>query len=158
MRPTLLIFTTIILTLTSCEGFIHMQGRVIDNSTKQAIENVKVLLILRGKDTLANNKLHHDTVEYNDRLAIRKKGIKDDYKMYDTKGFSKLGPSITDTTGYFSIGNILVGCVPKCPTCQLLFIKDGYESLSVKLNSIVHDSMTVSLKKVSDKSFNSTSH
>lgn len=72
--------------------------------------------------------------------------------MYDTKGFSKLGSSQTDTTGYFSVGNILVGCVPKCPTCQLLFVKDGYESLSVKLNSSIYDSMTVSLKKLSDNS------
>lgn len=140
------------MTLTSCEGYIHIQGRVMDNSTKQPVENVKVLLILKGKDTLINNKLHYDTVGYNERLAFRKQGVKDDYKMYDTKGFSKLGSSQTDTTGYFSVGNILVGCVPKCPTCQLLFVKHGYESLSVKLNSSIYDSMTVSLKKLSDNS------
>ena len=158
MKPTLLNFTVIILTLTSCEGFIHMQGRVMDISTKQPIKNVNVLLVLKGKDTLVNNKLNYDTIEYKDRLAFRKKGIKDDYKMYDTKGFSKLGPSETDTTGYFSVGNILVSCVPKCPACQLLFIKDGYEPLFLKLNSIVKDSMTISLKRISDSSFNSKSH
>jgi hypothetical protein len=124
-----------------------MQGRVIDNSTKKAIENVKVLLVLKGKDTLVSNKLQYDTIEYKDRLALRKKGVKDDYRMYDAQGFSKLVPSQTHTNGYFKVGTILVCCVPKCPTCQLLFIKDGYEPISVKLNSIVNDSMTVILKK-----------
>jgi hypothetical protein len=129
-----------------------MQGHVMDIITKKPIENVRVLLVLKGKDTLVNNKLHYDTIEHKDSIAFRKTGVKDDYKLNYTKGFSRYEPSRTDTTGYFSIGNILVGCVPKCPTCQLLFLKDGYEPVSVKLNSIVQDSMTIGLQKILDKS------
>lgn len=133
-----------------------MQGNIYDITTKQPIENVQVLLILKGKDTVRKNQLEYDTIPYKERIFLRKQGIKDDYKMYDPIGFSKLKPSQTNTVRHFNIGNILVGCVPKCPTCQLVFIKDGYKPLRIKINSIVKDSIIVTFEKLTDNPINTT--
>ena len=147
MNPRFII-SIILLGLTSCEGFIHMQGRVFDESTKRPLDQVQVLLILRGKDTILSNKLEYDTITYNERIALRKKGISDNYEMHDPVGFSKRIPSQTDSMGYFSVGNMLVGCVPRCPKCELVFTKTGYNPVRLKLNSIVADSLIVILKKL----------
>jgi hypothetical protein len=133
-----------------------MQGNIYDGATKQPIQDVQVLLVLKSKDTIRKNQLEYDSISYNERIALRRQGIKDDYKIHDAKGFSKLKPSQTDTAGHFNIGNILVGCVPKCPTCELIFIKDGYKSFTLKVNSIVQDSIIVSLEKLTDNSINTT--
>jgi hypothetical protein len=121
-----------------------MQGYVFDSETKQPIENSQVLLVLRGKDTLRNIQFEYDTVSYNKRMALRKAGVKDDYKDYNVGGLSKKPTvALTDTNGKFTVGSILIPCVPKCPTCQLMFIRDGYKQTVMKLSSIVNDSVIV---------------
>jgi hypothetical protein len=155
MRVTFLIYVVIILILTSCEGFIHMQGHVLDNHTKEPIENVQILLVLRGRDTLRKIQLEYDTMPYNKRIALRKQGLKDDYDFYSPTGLSKEPtPCLTDGIGYFSVGTIFTYCVPACPTCQLVFIKDGYKQLSVKLKSIVDDSVNISLERLTGEAIN----
>ena len=135
--------------LFSCEGFMHMHGQVIDIETKKPIENAQILLVLKGRDTLRNIKYDYDTLSRKERISLRKKGVKDDYSIPALDGFSRK-PTIckTDTNGLFSVGTILVPCVPKCPTCKLIFIKDGYKQFSLKLYSIVNDSINVSLEKI----------
>lgn len=152
MRALFMFILLLVLTLTSCEAVIHMQGYVYDNEIKKPIENAKVLLVLKRKDTLQNTYFEYDTVSYNQRMALRKTGIKDDYKLYNVGGLSKKpSPSLTDTNGYFSVGSILVPCVPKCPDCQLVFLKDGYKPLVIKPSTIVSDSMNVVLTKLTTK-------
>jgi hypothetical protein len=148
MKASFSIFLLVIVTFTSCEGFIHMQGYVFDNETKQPIENSQIILVLRGKDTLKNIQYEYDTVSYNKRIALRKAGVKDDYNLYAVGGLSKMPTvAMTDMNGKFAIGTILVPCVPKCPTCRLVIIKEGYKQTIVKLSSIVNDSVIVSLEK-----------
>jgi hypothetical protein len=151
MKASVSFFLLVILTLTSCEGFIHMQGYVFDNETKQPIENSQIILVLKGKDTLRNIQYEYDTVSYNKRIALRKAGVKDDYNLYAVGGLSKKPTvAMTDMNGKFTVGTILVPCVPKCPTCRLVIIKDGYKQTIVKLSSIVNDSLLVSLEKSGD--------
>ena len=151
MKTTVSFFLLITLTLTSCEGFIHMQGQVFDSATKQPIENSQILLILRRKDTLRDIHYEYDTVSYQKRMALRKAGIKDDYGHYAVGGLSKKPtPAISDMKGKFTVGTILVPCVPKCPTCKLVFIKNGYKPTILKLDSNVSDSMIVTLEKLAD--------
>ena len=151
MKASVSFFLLVILSLTSCEGFIHMQGYVFDNETKQPIENSQIILVLKGKDTLRNIQYEYDTVSYNKRIALRKAGVKDDYNLYAVGGLSKKPTvAMTDMNGKFTVGTILVPCVPKCPTCRLVIIKDGYKQTIVKLSSIVNDSLLVSLEKSGD--------
>lgn len=148
MKAIIIFFLFAMFVLTSCEGFIHMQGYVYDNETKQPIENSQILLVLRGKDTLKNIQFEYDTVSYSRRMELRKAGVKDEYKNYNVGGLSKKPTvALTDMNGKFTIGSILVPCVPKCPTCRLVFIKDGYKQTIVKLNSMVSDSIIVTLEK-----------
>ncbi len=154
MRTAFTIFTVILLTFTSCEGIIHMQGCVFDDATKKPIENAQILLVLSGKDTLKDIQFEYDTISYNKRIALRKAGIKDDYKGYNVGGLSKKPThSVTNINGYFTVGSILVSCMPKCPTCQLIFIKDGYKQLSLKC-SMGNDSIKVLLEKLIDNTSN----
>ncbi|HEX6429851.1 MAG TPA: hypothetical protein VF008_19290 [Niastella sp.] len=151
MKTTVSFFLLITVTLTSCEGFIHMQGHVYDSATKQPIDNSQILLILKRKDTVRDIYYEYDTVSYQKRMALRKAGIKDDYGNYAVGGLSKKATAaITDMNGKFTVGTILVPCVPKCPSCQLVFIKNGYKRTIVKLDSIVSDSMIVTLEKLAD--------
>jgi hypothetical protein len=137
-----------ILTLSSCEGFIQIQGHTFDSNTKQPIENVQVVLLLKGKDTMRRIQLEYDTISYSQRKVLRKNGIKDDYWEHDRYGLSRYALCNTDTTGRFKIGDILVGCVPKCLDCQVIFIKDGYKTMSIKKISYQLDSLRVYLERV----------
>ena len=157
MRTAFIIYAGLILTLTSCEGFVHMQGYVFDKETKKPIQNAQALLILQNRDTLRDIYFEYDTISYNKRIALRKSGVKDDYDFYSAGGLSKKPTlSVTNTNGYFSVGTILVPCVPKCPTCQLIFFKDGYKQLTLKLSSIVNDNINISLERLTDSTLSST--
>jgi dienelactone hydrolase len=141
----------LLLVLSSCEGFVHMQGYVYDSATKQPVKNSQVLLIMHRKDTLRVIYYEYDTVSYSKRKELRKAGVKDDYDYTATGGLSKKpAPALTDTNGKFTIGTILVPCVPKCPSCKLVVIKDGYKQREVPLSSIVNDSLFVSLERQAD--------
>jgi hypothetical protein len=122
----LVIFSFSFFTLPACEGFIHIQGKAYDNTTKNPIENVKVALVFREKDTMWANKL----------------------KYYDERGRSIFQPSITDSGGNFKVGTVLIGCVPKCPTYELVFIKEGYIPYKVKSKTLQQDSLKVFLETV----------
>jgi hypothetical protein len=119
-----IIFSFFLFTLTACEGFIHIQGKAYDSITKNPIENVKVALVFREKDTMWENHL----------------------KYYDEKGRSIFQPTITDAGGNFRVGTVLVGCVPKCPTYELVFIKEGYLPYKVKSKTLLQDSLKVFLQ------------
>ena len=148
MKTTIFIFLVIICSLTSCEGFVRIQGHVFDSNTKDPLDNVEVLLILRGKDTVRSNRLEYDTVPYEERMSLREQGVKDDYNYHDPRGLSRFKPSQTDSIGQFQIGNMLVGCVPRCPTCKVVFLKDGYKPLTIETKGIVEDSVKVYLEKI----------
>jgi len=151
MKQAIPIFLLISLTLTSCEGVIHFQGYVLDSLTKRPLENIQILLVLRGQDTLKEIQFEYDTLSYNQRIALRKAGVKDEYKSYNVGGLShKPTEAKTDLNGKFAIGSILVPCVPKCPTCKIVFRKKGYKQTTIKLRSLRNDSIVVNLEKQRD--------
>lgn len=143
MRKLIFILAIPAIFLTSCEGFIRISGYAYDEATKKPIENAEVILILNKRDTIESNRLEYDTIPYEDRKALRKQGIRDDYAFHDTRGLSKFIPCLTDTIGKFQIGNMLVGCVPRCPTTKVLLKKNGYKPIVVEVGSIVRDSLQV---------------
>ena len=147
MKILTLILITSMTFFTACEGFIRIEGNVYDKITNEPIDNVQAILILRNKDTIKSNQLEYDTVLFEERKALRKQGIPDDYYFHDPIGLSKFRPCLTDTTGKFQVGNMLVGCVPRCPTTKVLLIKDGYKPVTIEVGSIVKDSIQVFMEK-----------
>jgi hypothetical protein len=138
----------LLILLASCEGVIRMQGYVYDHQTKLPVENARVLLVINRKDTVRNVYYEYDTIDYKDRVKLRKNGFKDDYTYLNVSGYSKKpAPSLTNRMGYFSVGSMLVGCVPKCPGCQLIIIKEGYKPCVFKRNTIVNDSIKIMLER-----------
>lgn len=135
----------IITTLVSCEGFIHLQGTIVDSKTNHPLDKVTVRLNDR-----IDCKLIYDTLSSEERQRLRKRGIKDNYKYHDAGGLSILGPSTSDEKGFFSVGNILVSCMPKCPTSKLTFEKEGYRSMTIMSESLVSDSLLVRLEKIGE--------
>jgi hypothetical protein len=129
--------------LFSCEGIIHIQGTIVDAKTNQPLDNVTVKL--NGR---ADCQLKYDTLTREERQKLRKQGIKDDYRYHDAEGLSVLVPSISNDKGFFWVGNILVSCIPKCPTSKLTFEKDGYKSTTIVSESLVADSLVVRLGKI----------
>src|SRR5689334_1951734 len=125
----------VILTLCSCEGFIHLQGTVIDSRTNLPLDNVTVKLNDR-----IDCQLKYDALSKEERQKLRKQGVKDNYRYHDAEGLSVLGPSTSNDRGLFLVGNILVPCVPKCPSSKLTFEKAGYKSVTVISKSLVADS------------------
>jgi hypothetical protein len=62
--------------------------------------------------------------------------------------------TLTDSLGFYR-GGKFVGCVPKCPSTKMMFIKDGYFTTSVDFDSLVksnnyysRDSLIVKLDPV----------
>jgi len=130
-------------TLFSCEGFIHIQGTIVDSKTNQPLDNVAVKL--NGR---TDCQLKYDTLSREERQKLREQGIKDDYGYHDAEGLSKLGPSTSNDNGFFWVGNILVSCTPKCPPSKLTFEKEGYKSTTIIYKSLVADSLIVRLEKM----------
>jgi hypothetical protein len=137
-----LIIGLILGTLFSCEGIIHIQGTIVDSKTNQPLDNVTVKLNDR-----TDCQLKYDSLSREERQKLRKQGIKDDYWYHDAEGLSKLGPSTSDAKGLFWVGNILVQCIPKCPTSKLTFEKEGYKPTTIVYKSLVADSLIVRLEK-----------
>jgi hypothetical protein len=133
---------------SSCEGFIHIEGKTFDSTSRQPINNVQVFLIVKGKDTIRKNQTEFDSLSFDQRKTLRKQGMKDDYKWHVPGGLSKYRLSLSDTSGYFTVGSILVPCMPKCPKCKLIFIKRGYRPVTVETSSIKQDSINVFLEKL----------
>lgn len=135
----------VIAVLFSCEGYIHIQGTVVDSKTDRPIDNV----IVKLNDRTAC-RLKYDTLSLAERKRLRKQGIKDDYRYHDAEGLSVLGPSASNENGFFLVGNILVPCVPRCPTSRLTFEKEGYKSVTVISKSLVADSLIVQLEEIEE--------
>ena len=150
MRIFFIIPFIFILLFSSCETLIYTKGRTFDVTSRQPINNAQVTLILKGNDTIRKIHVEQDSLTIDQRKALRKQGIKDDFKWRENGRFSKYSLSLSDTLGYFAVGMIVVPCAFKCPKCELLFVKSGYKSLTIETSAITHDSVNVYLEKLNE--------
>jgi hypothetical protein len=139
-----------IILFSSCETLIYTKGKTFDSISRQPINYAQVILILKGKDTIRKIHIEQDSLTIDQRKASRKQGIKDNYKWHEDGRFSKYSLSLSDTSGYFTVGLIVIPCAFKCPKCELLFVKSGYKQVTLEINSIKHDSVQVFLEKINE--------
>ena len=100
----------VFLFLTSCEGYVHINGTVIDNSTNTAISNANITCI-------------------NDaRLGIPREFDSTNRKLKNQYIFT------TDSLGKFEIKSGFIGFGFGIPKFKLKIQKDGYKTQKIKGN------------------------
>lgn len=105
--------------LNSCESSISFDGNVYDKTNYEPVQDVSILLVLKG-DTIKNNYFNNG--EYQ--------------------------PATSDSLGYFKVGDVLVSCIPNCPSGDLIFVKKGYDSLTYKSKVPFKDGLRIYLQKI----------
>lgn len=110
--------------LSSCETLLHYTGNVY-NDKNEPIENAKISLIIGKRDTVQKMGEIMDTVSIAQRKALRKKGIKDNFKSRMGEGLSEPKILFTDKNGHFNTRTLWMGCgFSDCPKVKILIEKN----------------------------------
>ncbi|WP_415326374.1 hypothetical protein [Chryseobacterium sp. MMS23-Vi53] len=120
------IFCLLLITfaLSSCESLLHYTGNVY-NDKNEPIENAKISLIIGKRDTVQKMGEIMDSVSLAQRKALRKKGIKDNFKYSMSGGLSESKILFTDKNGHFETRTLWMGCgFSNCPKVKILVEKD----------------------------------
>jgi hypothetical protein len=135
--------------LNSCEAYLHYRGNVYNNKN-EPVENAKISLIIGRIDTIQKMGEKFDTISIEQRKALRKKGVKDNFR-YTYDGISEPVILYTDKNGYFKTKTIFFGCGFKCPDFKLLVEKDNLKKIFPVKDFIKKDSLSSLLVKEPEK-------
>ena len=141
----LISFLLVIIIFNSCEAFLKYSGNVY-NSQNEPLQNARVSLIIGKRDTVKRMGEILDTISVENRMKLRKSGIKDDLK-YNSNG-QIYEPTIlyTDKNGFFKTRTVLFGCGFKCPDVKILVEKDNQKKVLAIERFTKRDSLQIKME------------
>lgn len=123
-----LIILLLLTTLSSCEGYFKLKGKVLDSNSGAPIGNARFTFIIEEKDTtlLRCTIIERDTIPPKERIKLRKKNIADSFKGRDQTGFYKYYDTLIHPDGSFNLGSRLFNVMTGFPKAKLVVSSEKY--------------------------------